>query len=44
MFEFHRRISSVYSKKTQKNTKINSQLIKVKRLKIKFVLSKKLLC
>ncbi len=44
MFEFYRRISSVYSKKTQKSIKINSQLIRVKCSKTRFILNKKLLC
>ncbi len=44
MFKFYRRINNVYSKKTQKSTKINLRSIKVKRSKTKFILNKKLLC
>jgi len=44
VFEFYKYTNSIYSKKTQKNTKINSQLIRVKYSRTKFVLNKKLFC
>ncbi len=44
MFKFYKRINNVYLKKTQKSTKINLRSTRVKRLKTKFILSKKLLC